>query len=169
MVVAAFSLADKANWVRFFKKTFLKANISPKISLEMLFITLNGADIDFFDRELQWRTYTIKEALPTAKHVKLVKKKEFVTVAHNLEYKTFIVYVVSLSSISLIALLGSTPFNVDVHLSYRRQISGLIVEKAPTKILDTYVDFADIFFLDLVSKLSKHTGINDYTIKLVDN
>ena len=31
MVVAAFSVIDKANQVRFFKKTFLVANISPKV------------------------------------------------------------------------------------------------------------------------------------------
>ena len=47
MVVAAFSLKDKANRVRFFEETLLVANVSPEIVLEMLFLTLNGADINF--------------------------------------------------------------------------------------------------------------------------
>ena len=53
MVVAAFSVEDKANRVRFFEETFLVANVSPEVVLEMLFLTLNGADIDFFGRELR--------------------------------------------------------------------------------------------------------------------
>ena len=71
--------------------------------------------------------------------------------------ETFVVYVASLSS---------TP--LDVHLSCRPQISGLIVEEAPTKISDKFVDFADMFSSDLASELSEHTGINDHAIKLVD-
>ena len=47
MVVAIFSVIDKANRVRFFKKTFLVANVSPKVVLGMSFLTLCGADIDF--------------------------------------------------------------------------------------------------------------------------
>ena len=49
IVVTAFSVTDKANRVRFFEKTFHVANISPKIVLEMLLLTLSGTDIDFLD------------------------------------------------------------------------------------------------------------------------
>ena len=52
MVVTTFSVTDKANRVRFFEKTFLVANISPKIVLGMPFLTLSGADVDFLGREL---------------------------------------------------------------------------------------------------------------------
>ena len=52
MVVAAFSVMDKANQVRFFEKTFLVANVSPKIVFGMPFLTLTGADIDFSGPEL---------------------------------------------------------------------------------------------------------------------
>ena len=52
MVVAAFSVTDKANQVRFFEKTFLVANVSPKKVFVLLFLTLNGANIDFFGQEL---------------------------------------------------------------------------------------------------------------------
>ena len=47
MVAAAFSVLDKANRVRFFEKTFLVANVSPEVVLEMLFLILSCADIDF--------------------------------------------------------------------------------------------------------------------------
>ena len=52
MVVAAFLPENKANQVRFFKETFLVANVSPEIVLGMLFLNLNGADVDFLRREL---------------------------------------------------------------------------------------------------------------------
>ena len=49
MVVAAFSVTDKANRVRFFEKTFLVANIRPEVVFGMLSLTLSGTDIDFLD------------------------------------------------------------------------------------------------------------------------
>ena len=56
--------------------------------------------------------------------------------------------------------------DADVSPSRGSQIAGLILEKAPTKVTVKYVDF--VFSPDLTSKLSDHTGINDYAIKLVD-
>ena len=47
MVVAAFSVIDKANQVRFFKETFMVANISLKVVFGMTFLTLSGANVDF--------------------------------------------------------------------------------------------------------------------------
>ena len=49
MVVAAFSLTDKANYIRFFEETFLVANASPKVVFGMFFLTLNNTNIDFLD------------------------------------------------------------------------------------------------------------------------
>ena len=54
-------MTDKANQIRFFEKTFLVGNVSPEVVFEMLFFTLSGANVDFFDRKLRWRTYTIKK------------------------------------------------------------------------------------------------------------
>ena len=53
MVLAAFSVEDKANRVRFFEETFLVANVSPEVVLGMPFLTLSGADVDFSGRELR--------------------------------------------------------------------------------------------------------------------
>ena len=154
MEVAAFSVVDKANQVRFFEETFLVANIRPEIVLGMLFLTLSGANVDFSGWELRWKTYIIKEALPTTKRVKLVGKKEFAAATLDPKYKTFIVHVAS---------LYSTP------LDARSQISGLIAEKAFTKVSAEYLDFADVFSPDLASKLLKYIGIKNHAIELVNS
>ena len=52
MIVAAFSVVDKANEVKFFEETFLVANVSLKIVLGMPFLILSSANIDFSGREL---------------------------------------------------------------------------------------------------------------------
>ena len=83
----------------------------------------------------------------------------------DLESETFIVYVASLSST---ALLSFSLFELDVHSFRRPQIFGWIAEEAPTKVPAEYSDFADMFFLDLASKLPEHTEINNHTIELVD-
>ena len=60
----------------------------------------------------------------------------------------------------------SIPLNI--YPSRRSQIVGLIAEEAPIKIFAEYVDFADVFFPDMTSKLSEHNRVNDHAIKLVD-
>ena len=115
IVVVAFLVTDKANQVKFFEKTFLVANISPEVILGMLLLILNGIDVDFSGRKLWWRTYTIKKALPTIHHIKLVGKKKFTAIALNPEYKIFVVYITSLSSTLLVVSLGSIPLDADVH------------------------------------------------------
>ena len=167
IVAAALSVVDKANRVRFFEKTFLVANVSLEVVLGMPFLILSSVDIDFLGQKLWWRTYTTKKSFPTIGCIKLVGKKEFAVTALDPEHKTYIVHVVSFSSIPLVVSLGSIP--LDVHPFWRPQISGLIAEEASTKIPDKYANFADIFFLDLASKLPEHTGINNHTIKPVDN
>ena len=92
-----------------------------------------------------------------------MSKKKFATAALDPEYETFVVYVASLSSV---ASPSSSP--LDVHPFCKPQIASLITEEALTKVPDEYVDFADVFSLDLASKLPEHTGINDHSIELVD-
>ena len=137
------------------------ANVSLDIVLEMSFLTLSGADVDFLGRK---QTYTTEEALPTTRHVTLVGKKEFAAAAFDPESETFVVHVASLSSD---ASPNSSP--LDVHPSRRSQISGLIAKEAPTKVPTKYSDFADVFSPDLAFELPEHTGINNHTIKLVED
>ena len=139
------------------------ANVSPEIVLGMPFLILSGADIDFFGRELRWRTYTTEEAFPTTRHVELVSKKEFAAAELGPEHET---YVVHIGSVSSVASPSSSP--LDVHPSRRPQIAGLIAEEAPTKVPVKYADFVDVFSPDLASELSDHTKINDHSIELVE-
>ena len=53
IVVAAFSVVDKANPVRFFEEIFLVTNVSLEIVLGILFFTLSSANIDFSGWELR--------------------------------------------------------------------------------------------------------------------
>ena len=49
IVVAAFSVTNKANQVRFFEKTFLITNVSLEVVFRILFLILSGVDVDFLD------------------------------------------------------------------------------------------------------------------------
>ena len=98
-------------------------------------------------------------------------KKEFAAAALDPKYETYVIHVVSLSSIPFIAsaLVLSPDFNsLDVYPSRKPQISSLTAEKAPTKVSAEYSDFANVFTLNLACDLPKHTGINDHAIKLVN-
>ena len=81
----------------------------------------------------------------------------------DLVHKIHIVYIVSDSS----DLLPNS-FLLDVYPSQRPRISGLIVEETLIKVSAKYSDFADVFFLDLASKLPKYTGINNHANELVE-
>ena len=157
---------DKANRVTFFEETFFVANVSLEIVFGMLFFTLSGVDVDFSDWELQWRTYTTEKAFPTTRCIELVDKKKFTAAALDPEHETYIVHVASLSFTPLVSL-GFTL--LDVHLSRRPQIFGLITKEASTKVFAEYSDFTDVFSSDLTFELSKHTEINNYAIELVNS
>ena len=47
MIVFIFSMSDKDGRERFFKESFLLAEIKLEIILGMLFQTMNNADVDF--------------------------------------------------------------------------------------------------------------------------
>ena len=51
MVIAAFSVADQVDRVKLFEETFLVANVSTDMVLEMPFFTLSGTDVNFLKRE----------------------------------------------------------------------------------------------------------------------
>ena len=90
-------------------------------------------------------------------------KKKFAAAALDPKHETYVIYIGSVSSNTL---PSSSPLNV--YPSWKPQISGLIVEKAFTKILAKYLDFADVFSPDLASKLPKCTGIINHAIKLIN-
>ena len=52
-----------------------------EIVLNMPFLIFSNADIQFVEKKLTWRSYTIIEALPTIKWIELINKKEFTKAA----------------------------------------------------------------------------------------
>ena len=52
MIVVAFLMIEIANGVRFFKKIFLVANVSPKKVFEMLFLTFSSVNVNFLNQKL---------------------------------------------------------------------------------------------------------------------
>ena len=107
MVIAGFQVEDKLGRARFFQESFLLAETSMKIVLGILFFTLSNADIQFAEKELTWRSYTIAKALLTIKSIKLIDKKEFAKVTLDEKSKTFVVHVVALE-----APLGSAKITI---------------------------------------------------------
>ena len=53
MIVSIFFLLDKDNREKFFEKNFLLTDVKLNILLEMLFLTMSNADIDFQAQNLQ--------------------------------------------------------------------------------------------------------------------
>ena len=93
--------------------------------------------------------------------VKIVGKKQFGTAALDLGYETFVVHVVSFGS-------ASNDQKDNIHLSYRVQIAVFVANESPMLISTKYLDFANVFSLQLLSELFEYTEINDQVIELVD-
>lgn len=84
--------------------------------------------------------------------------KEFAAATFDPNDETFVVYVATLAS-----------FSSNIDSSRWAQIVSLKANEAPTVVLFEYADFADIFLLDLATKLLEYTGINNHSINLVDS
>ena len=81
MVLANFQVEDKLRRAQFFQETFLLADISIKVVLDMSFLTFSNADIQFAEKELTWRFYTTIKTLLTTKRIEFIDKKKFIKVA----------------------------------------------------------------------------------------
>ena len=154
IVLADFQVEDKLGRARFFQETFLLADISAEVVLDMPFLTLSNADVQFVEKELTWRSYTTAEALPTTKRVELIDKKEFAKAALDENSETFVVYVASLSLVP------------GIHLDRKTQIASLLTKKV--KILDKYSDFTNVFSGKKALVLPECTEFNEHAIDLKD-
>ena len=67
-----------------------------------------------------------------------------------------------------VAVLEASLAGMVIHPSQATQISALIQDEAPTKVLSKYVDYADVFSFDLAMELSENTIINKHAIELQD-
>lgn len=80
--------------VQFFETTYLLANISMKVILEMFFLSFDNIDVKFTKlKKLTCRFYTAIKALFTTSQIKFMNKKNFAKVVLNTNLKTFVIHV----------------------------------------------------------------------------
>ena len=127
MVLASFQVEDKLGRTRYFQETFLLADISVEVVLGMPFLTLSNADIQFAEKELTWRSYTVAEALPTTKRVEIIDRKEFAKAALDEHVEAFVVHVTSLST-------------MPIYPAREAQIASLVIEEVQIPELDEHVE-----------------------------
>ena len=151
MVLADFQMKDKLGRARFIQEAFLLADISAEVVLDMPFLTLSNANVQFVEKELIWRSYT---TISTIKWVELIDKKEFAKEALDENSETFVIYVASLSLVPWI------------YPDKEAQIDSFLIKKV--KIPDKYLDFTNVFSEEKVLVLPEHTKFNEHAINLED-
>lgn len=90
-------MEDKLKKARFLQETFLLADMTAEIVLEISYLTLSNTDIHFADKDFLWSSYTTTEAMSTIKWVELINKKKFAKRGLDENVEAFIVHLTSLS------------------------------------------------------------------------
>ena len=123
-----------------------------KVVLGMPFLTLSNADVQFAEKELTWRTYTTKKALPTTRRVEIIDWKEFAKAALDENVEAFVVHVSSLRS------------KMTIHPAREAQLALLLTKEVTVPV--EYSDFADVFSEKSANVLPERTGANEHAIEL---
>ena len=76
--------------------------------------------------------------MPTIRQIKLIRKKKFAIAIFDPKNEIFMIYIAFFN------------LNSGIHLFYKAQIALLKIDKALITILFEYINFANIFFLDLI-------------------
>ena len=97
IILASFQIEDTLSRARFFYETFLLVELSVKVVLKILFLTLNNIDIQFPKKKPILRSYTTAKTLPTIKQIEIIDKKEFIKTVLDENVEVFLVYMISLS------------------------------------------------------------------------
>ena len=108
----------------------------------MPFLTLSNADMQFTEKELIWRLYTVAEALPTTKQVEIIDKKEFTKAALDKNIEAFVVHVTSL----ILTLML-------IHLAREAQIALLVIEDVQIPELNKHVEAFVVHVTSLLTML----------------
>ena len=123
----------------------------------MSFPTFNKAHIQFTERELVKKYYTVVEILLTTKYMKIINKKKFMIVVLNVNNETFVLHVATLAE----------PIIVLIYSFYQAQVALLTSKKLRIHI--EYSDFSDFISSDSVAELLDDTRIINHFINLLDN
>ena len=123
----------------------------------MPFLALSNVDILFDTESFTWRSYSAAEALPTTRRVKFINKHELAKAALDKNSEIFVMHVAAREALE-----------PAIHPSRAPLLAALEQDKAPTKILPEYADYAEVFSPNLAMELPENTGINEYTIELFE-
>lgn len=96
----------------------------------------------------------------TFQRVKLIIKHNFTKIALNKNFENFVIYIADLNALDLAIV---------IHFSQIAQIVALQLDKLSIKNFFNYVNFANLFLLDLVIKLLENITFNKNAIELVNN
>ena len=109
MTIVGFQIQDGFGQIRFFDETFLPADTSMNVVLEMPLLSLSNADVLFDTGNLTWRIYSIARALPIARRVQLIDKNEFARAALVKNSETFVEHIAVLEALELAIHLSRAP------------------------------------------------------------
>ena len=123
-----------------------------KVVLGMLFFTSSNADIQLAEKELTWRPYTIKKALPTIHQVEIINQKLFAKAALDEKIEAFVANV---------SFVGS---RINIYRVRKVQLALLLIKKAT--VLVEYPDFTNIFLQKSANIFLEWTGANQHAIKV---
>ena len=97
------------------------------------------------------------ETLSMSKTLEIIDNKKFAAAVLNADNKTFVVYIVALVELKFMSIYFLSQVQVALQTSEKSGIS--------TK----YSNFFNVFSSDSVAELPEYTGINYYSIDLLDN
>lgn len=114
----------------------------------------------FIDEKIAQRAHT--KFLAIIKQIKPFCKKKFMKIILNKSLEIFIIYILAFQA----SKITITFFQIMQLINNNfMQILTLQKDKALTKILFKYLNYADVTLFDLVMELLKHTDINKYAIE----
>ena len=126
-----------------------------EVVLGMFFFIFSNADVQFAEKELIWKTYTTKKALPSTCQVEIIDQKEFAKATLDENIQAFVMHISSLGS------------RISIHPAREAQLPLLITEKVTMPV--EYSDFADVFLEKSANIFPERTGANEHAIKLEED
>lgn len=114
-------------------------------------------------------SYTITKTLLITKQVLIISPKEFVIAILDMDNKIFVMHI-AIKEQEQILVYPNKEAQIKTQNQSKAQSRGhvatLLSDKVAIAILVEYSDYSNDFLAENATKLSKHSGISDYTIKL---
>lgn len=133
-----FELENKEVKSRFLEKIFIWAIFCIGIVLGILFLILSNSKMNFLKLEIFSRSYIFIKAIWIIKQAELVGKKEFTVTTVNAKDETYVVYVISFTSL-----------NLYIYRFWYILIEILLCINVCITVFDKYISFVETFFLKL--------------------